>query len=396
MLIATASKSQNLTLRTIDNAEELNTVKDEWESIGFGNFECAYGFYHAFVEYHEPFIRPHICLVENKDDHNVEGMLLARLEKVDLPIRLGYKTLFTNHVNALTILHDGVIAETDEVARLLVSSLKTALKDSNVDVLIIPSLRADIPFGKAIFETFGTTQRERFSLNNIHHFSQLPSSQRDDWMLELKRKNRYNLRRVGSDIHKAFGDRIKVVELKNNEDLERIFEVACPLSAKTYHAKIGGFVDTKQHRAVIEYGLRQQQYRMYVAYIDDQPVAFQPGFVYHGTFFGLTPAYDPAFRKFGLGIYLIAYVMSEIAKDPSIDSWDFGKGEAIYKHKFSTTTWVETEMRIWSVKPRLIAVKFQREVVGFAASALKKVLARWDLEHRVKRIWRDQLAGAKK
>ena len=77
-------------------------------------------------------------------------------------------------------------------------------------------------------------------------------------------------------------------------------------------------------------------FRAYVLYLDDEPVAFWQGQAYNGVFSTGVPGFDPAYADHRVGNYVLFKLIADLCADESIETLDYGFGDAEYKRRFGT------------------------------------------------------------
>ena len=70
-------------------------------------------------------------------------MLIARIERLELAVRAGYRTLYAPQVRSLTVVYGGILGDVDEQTfRLLLGSVRRSLAEGEADVAIFRYLAA--------------------------------------------------------------------------------------------------------------------------------------------------------------------------------------------------------------------------------------------------------------
>ena len=87
-------------------------------------------------------------------------------------------------------------------------------------------------------------------------------------------------------------------------------------------------------------------------YLHGEPVAFQLGTAYRGTYAASGTAFDPAHSEERPGTYLLMKVIEQLCADPAVDRLDFGFGDADYKRAFADESWVEQDVEVFEPRAR--------------------------------------------
>jgi CelD/BcsL family acetyltransferase involved in cellulose biosynthesis len=113
--------------------------------------------------------------------------------------------------------------------------------------------------------------------------------------------------------------------------------------------------------------------------VGDQPVAWNYGFQFNGSWFYYQPTFDSRWRQFSPGFCLLTKMVEQGCDDPQINLLDLGLGEEEYKERFATGYRQTMHATITNSQ----AVRLRETVRYHAASAVK---ASPRLEHWVRRL----------
>lgn len=120
--------------------------------------------------------------------------------------------------------------------------------------------------------------------------------------------------------------------------------------------------------------------------VGDEPVAWNYGFQFAGSWFWYQPTFDSRFQRYYPGLCLLAKIVEEACDRPEISRVDLGLGAEGYKERFATGTRQTLHVTITASTARRI-----KEIVRYhAASAIKSSPP---LEHYVRRLLGRASAG---
>jgi CelD/BcsL family acetyltransferase involved in cellulose biosynthesis len=233
------------------------------------------------------------------------------------------------------------------------------------------------------------------STTSVHWELTVPSSL--DELLEsksskLRKDTRYDERRLT----KEFGDRMTVDVFREPADLERLFRQISEVSATTYQHGLGvAFGDRALDRALTELAAERGWFRAFVLSIDGVPRAFWHGVAHRGRFNLGTPGYDPAYGRLRIGNYLLLRLLDDVCRDPSVEEFDFGFGDAFYKQRLGDRSKVEEDVLIYAPSLRGARVNVTRTAVLKAAGLARQFAERAPALHGLKRRWRSRLSAGK-
>jgi len=120
--------------------------------------------------------------------------------------------------------------------------------------------------------------------------------------------------------------------------------------------------------------------------VGNDPVAWNYGFQFAGSWFWYMPALDHAFRRYYPGLCLLAKIVEEACEKPEINRVDLGLGAEGYKERFATGARQTLDFTISASTARHL-----KEIVRYhAVSAIKSAPP---LEHCVRRLLGRPSAG---
>jgi CelD/BcsL family acetyltransferase involved in cellulose biosynthesis len=111
----------------------------------------------------------------------------------------------------------------------------------------------------------------------------------------------------------------------------------------------------------------------------DDPVAWNYGFLFAGTWFYYQPTFDARWRQFSPGFCLLSKMVEHACDDPEVHLLDLGLGEERYKERFATSY----RQTLHATVTNSQAVRLRETVRYHAASAVKSSPR---LEHWVRRL----------
>lgn len=131
-----------------------------------------------------------------------------------------------------------------------------------------------------------------------------------------------------------------------------------------------------------------------VLYLDEQPVAFWPGYIYNRTFTIGIPGYDPAYAEHRVGTYVQMRLIGDLCANAGVDVVDYGRGDAEYKRRFGSESWEEQDVIAFAPTFRALRVNATRNAIVGAGRGAQAALAKLGLADRVKKRWRERLRAA--
>jgi hypothetical protein len=371
--------------RSIEEVEKLRII---WEGIQFHpNTDIEY--YLTVVNSKEDILRPHVILFSKNSQP--EALAVGRLEKRNIGITLGYKTLFRLKVPCLTILYGGLLGNwSNEISHLLVAELMGSLKRNEADIVWLNLLKSDSQIYEMARAKPNFMCRDHITETNTHWKMTLPNSL-DDFMQTMTSKHRYWLKRLPRVIEKDHPGKVSYKYYHNPEHLERLFTDAEEIAKNTYQRDLNaGFMDNREMRRRLSLSADHGWLRSYLLYIDEKPCAFWIGTLYGKTFHLDFTGYDSVYKRYEPGTILFMKIIEDLAMN-NVAEIDFGFGDALYKQRFGDHNWNESSVFIYAPTMKGILLN----VIRFLNTILHQYAVRFaektNILQKIKRLWRDKL-----
>jgi hypothetical protein len=365
--------------------KEVESLGEAWTSLGGDNVRTNLDYFLWSLTEDRNVIRPHVVSVESHG--RIQAILAARLSAIRLPCQLGYWTAYAPSVRAISVLHDGLLGQTDGVVTAaVIDELLSALDRREADVVLFRGLerRSALDSAATTATTFATRQHNaRSELRWLVLFPKAP----DQYLASLSPSTRKGVRRTANRLERAFGPRLSMRRFAGGDDLDVFVRDAETVAVKTYQRRLGvGFSSDARELARLRKLAKHDWFRAYSLYIDDKPVAFELGELYGGRFRSLAGAYDPTYARDRVGSHLLIKAIEDLGADPAVSIFDFGIGDAEYKRKLANASVEEADVVLYAPRPRPICINLTRSALlglsRVAEAALKPLGVHEALEHR--------------
>ncbi len=369
---------------------ELDAFRGLWDTVAWPRVEADLDFFPLTLDASTG-AEPLAVIVEQ--DGRVGAAAIGRLERATLPAKVGYRTVYAPRLRVLTVPLGASTAADDSAAAALVDALHGLLEGGEADVLSLLGVSVDSPLHRNATARAGV-RRELFTRRTQHWRLELPESF-EDFLASRSKSTRESVKRYGKRLEKTFGDRLRLDVLSEPGHLERILQDLDTVAAKTYQAGLGvAFANADEQRRRLTLGLERGWFRAWVLYLDEQPVAFWPGYVYNRTFTIGIPGYDPAYAEHRVGTYVQMRLIGDLCANAGVDVVDYGRGDAEYKRRFGSESWEEQDVIAFAPTFRALRVNATRNAIVGAGRGAQAALAKLGLADRVKKRWRERLRAA--
>jgi hypothetical protein len=373
-------------IQILKTRAEIEGIREFWHACNPGR-DADLDFYLFFVDLRSEVRRPHVVVLYDGDVP--KALLAGRLEDARMSIKFGYLNLPAPTMQLLQFVHGGWLGDTSNAnAELLIRSVLHSLKTGEADGAVLHYADISSPLFRCAKVLPRWYCSDHAVSPQIHRFRDF-SDKAEGVLANLPTKQRYNLRSRARKLTQDFPN-TRIERISEVDELDRLVANAESVVSKSYQRGLGvGFSATPFVRSRLEFEARKGWLRAYILYLDGQPCAFWIGSLRNRVFVSDYLAFDPAYAKYGPGLYLIVQATNELLQDPSgaaVERIDFGIGDASYKARFSNRERQEAVICMFAPAARAVAINALRSGVGTANDAAKKAMG--PLADRIKRLWR--------
>ncbi|MEN6350232.1 MAG: GNAT family N-acetyltransferase [Syntrophomonas sp.] len=379
----------NYEIKIMRSIEEIEHFRNAWEKLQWhpdGDIDR----FLMLLKARKEILRPHVlCLLQNGIPLT---MIIGRIEKVQLSIKFGYKSLLKPNVRSLTVGCGGIIGETPEnICSQIISELCKSLAGHECDILFLQAVRTDTSFYECVKSQPKYICRDHHPVPSTHWRIILPSTY-EEYLNIFSKKRKHNIKTEANRIKKNFGDNCIIKCYREEKDIDVIIKDQEEIASKTYHRALGvGFVANDGTKKWYQNGLSRGLYRSYILYINESPKAFFDGVRYGDTVYLANTGYDSEYEYYHLGTFLLLHIVKNLCGEEGVKAIDFGLGDAKYKSFVCNDSWQEADIYICAPTLRSIAINTIRLFTAVANQWSKDVLKRYDLEVKIKNLWRGKL-----
>ena len=327
-----------------------------------------------------------------KKGQSPRAMIIGRREKLPIPVRIGYKTLFRPKLNAITVVYGGILGQPDnETSAILCKEIRKLLRKRQIDAIFFNHLRIDSPFYIQI-RRVSFWCRSHFPVIQLHWRMSIPKNI-DEFYAARSKKHRANLKRDQKKLESQYKEHLHIVHYRKDCHLEKMFQDALQISEKTYqHALGAGFHDNSLLRSIIAKDLEKGRLFLSIMYLYNKPVCYQWGTIYRGTYFLEKLGFDPHYASWNVGSVLFLKVLDELCSDPQITQFDFGFGDAEYKQSYGNESWPEAAATyLFALRAYPLAINCITSINSALTLGLMWAVKKCGLYSWIKRKWRKNL-----
>jgi CelD/BcsL family acetyltransferase involved in cellulose biosynthesis len=179
----------------------------------------------------------------------------------------------------------------------------------------------------------------------VNHRIQLPQTA-DEYCAMLSPSTRQNLRRTTRRFLEKNNGRI--VKCSTPDDVPRLLDWTQQIRANSWQGRTFSRLDSgcDSLRDLLAEIAKHGWLRSYVLFDGDQPVAYEHGYVYRHTYYGLECAYDSRWISAGPGSIVLFLAIQDLIEKESTNTLDFGVGDMPYKQTFGNWRQDLTALRL--------------------------------------------------
>jgi GT2 family glycosyltransferase len=383
------SVSQNFVARTLDDVEGLRSA---WDAADVDDIDSHIDYFLTVLRHASNVIRPHVVLLRRPGMADL--MAIARIERLQMPLSLGYRTLAKPTLRAVVLTFGGLVGvRGPEDERLLVDELRRPLSTGEADLLILRKVDVTGTLPQIVVDGVGWLRRSHAQPETSRWVAQVPDSL-DAFLSVRSTKTRQTLRRQDRRLERTYGEGLTLRRFEHPDEIVELFRDLEEVASKTYQRGLGAaYSGSPLDMALIESGLRGGWFRIWMLYVHGHPVAFWSGTTYAGTFATGTPGFDPEYTRDSVGRYTMLRMVEDLCADDRVTRLDFGHGDAEYKAAFATALRTESDVFIVRRGLRPVAVNLVATALFGVNSRARQVAQKTDWGRRLKREWRRRIAS---
>lgn len=382
----------NIAVRVARSVPEVEALREPWTSWP-GQRDSDIDFYLMVLQAYPEMLRPHVVAIYRGG--KPDAILVGRLDRKKVAFNVGYVRGLGSWARCLTFVYGAIHGNASpENTRILVDEVMNSLKRDEADVALLEFVPLDSDLYHIALKAPGGLSRDTRPKSQGHEILVVPDSI-DEIYRRMSGTRREGIRRgIRKFLMRADG-KARIECYRHESELDLLFRDAEEVAKKTYQRGLGaGFANTLEVRERVGLAARKGWLRAYLLYVDDCPVAFWIGTIYNESFTSEYLGYDPKFRQFSPGMFLIMRVIEGFcsrAGGDVVKELDFGLGDAEYKAALCSRGWLEASIYIFAPTLKGMGLKGMRATARVVDGTARKLLVSTNLLPRLKRVWRDHL-----
>lgn len=383
-----AGPARRHTVAVARTEEEVEAWRPWWESMPVTDVDADIDYFLTVVRTDPTVVRPHVMRVDVPGEPPV--LIVARLVKQRFRVKLSGARLGSVGAPALVVAFEGVVGATSETQREAVSTaIREALASGEADVAVFQKTnRASDWF--AHLTDGGSAVLRLVRPEESSWTSELPDSW-EQLLAARSSKSRRQIRFDDNKLRRVYGDRLELRRLDQPEYADIMLPHVRTVASASYQRGLGvSMLDGDVQGALIDLAREKGWLRVWMLYIDGEPVAFWWGITYAGVLAIGSPGYLPAYSKDRVGYFTLRRMLEDAADDPDTVRIDYGTRDADYKERFGDLRSEVSDVLVFAKRPRALAVhaflRSQERAVAIGRAAVTRAGRAED----IRKWWRDR------
>lgn len=380
------------TVQVLRTFSAIDAIRSEWEEMQW-HPNSDFASYRVALRSMSGNASPYVLVV--RKDSRVDVVLVGRIERSHLSAQIGYSTIAGPRIRQVTFIYGGLLGRPSSVdCELLVATLMHDLSEGEADVVFFNHLQADSELYRTVTQTPGPCCRDFCHPKQVHLGMRLAASSAE-FRGRLSSGRRKHLRWQERNFEKAYDGNVTIRCASKVSDFDWMIRDLERVAVHTYQRGLGaGFQNSPGEVERLRFRAEKQWLRTYILYAADNPCAFWSGTLYAKTFHSDFMGFDPCYRQYSPGMYLIMKVIDSLCSetgDRDVSDIDFGLGDAEYKRMLSDHEWRDASPLIFAPRMRGFLLNAYHTPLVFIDRCGRRVLNS-DLQTRIKRLWRDRIS----
>jgi hypothetical protein len=375
----------------ITSVEEIDKMRHLWEKWQY-HPNADIDFYQMILKVRKEVAEPYIVMLF--EGINPISILVGRKEVSEIPFKAGYLNLFKIRVVAFNVIYGGCLGNFSEKnSELVVDGLKELIKKKEFEIVFFHLINVESALYKVLRNSSSYLFRDNLRISNVHWKMNVPNRY-DEILAKLKRKHRYWLRRVSTQLEKDEANQIRIKCISKIDNIESTCKDIEAIAKNTYHRGLGvGFTNNEEYRERLQLLSDKGWLLLYILYIKGVPMAYWLTTIYKGIIHLNATGYNSQYQKYEIGTYVLTKLFEDICNKKKANVVDFGFGDALYKQRFGDNSWEESDYILFPKTIKGAGVNFLRMVIYKISDIVKRSLKRSNLINSIKKIWRNKLKG---
>lgn len=335
------------------NSVDVEKLRKIWSELPRTHVDADIDHFLTVVKGSPSVVRPHVLhiLGDNRD-----LIVVARLANHSFSLTAGYTTVASTIAPALVVSFGGILgAHTVQDYQYALAVLRDQAKDE-ADAIVFQK----VDTSSMLFEHLHRCGHRALRLTrpSVSTWStELPTSW-EALLAKRSSKSRRQLRYDDNRLRRTYDERLKLRRLDSDEHRLRLLVDLRTVASASYQSNLKvSVLDDPLQFALISAARSTRSLRVWMLYIDEEPVAFWWGVIHGGTLIIGSPGFRPEYTKERVGYFTFRRMIEDACADPAISHIEYGPGEADYKKRFATHRAEVADVILFEARARSLVLK---------------------------------------
>ncbi len=158
-----------------------------------------------------------------------------------------------------------------------------------------------------------------------------------------------------------------------------------------------GIENNQETRSLLEFAAAKGWLRSYLLFCNNQPIAFQLGYLYNGTYYAEQTGYDPDWAARSVGTIMQIHRIRNLINLGGVSKLDFLYGDNEKKRSLSNTAHSEQNFYFVPRKFPISLIAYGLRLFNWLVEIFSRLLEKSELKSRIRRFLRQRaIQGEKK
>lgn len=246
-------------------------------------------------------------------------------------------------------------------------------------------------FGQFILENNGLRKHYQVLPYGQSYFRRLISLPKDfeTYLKGLGNSTRYEMKRALRLLEKDTEITTSYRIFTQPEEVAELLKLLQQVSTKTYQHQLLnlGINDNVENHHTFELAARKGWLRSLILFSNNEPIAFQHGFLYNKCFYLTHIGYDPAWAKWSVGTITHAYLIQNLI-EVGAEKFDFLYGDNGSKARLSNNQREEQNFYIVPRKFPISLIALMLQAFNFVMNKLGSTIEKFGIKTLIRRFLR--------
>jgi hypothetical protein len=331
----------NLSVQVADSLSAIEALRPTWRDWTH-NLDSDLDYYLHKLKSDSTILRPYVITICRGSIP--QAMLVGQVRKRRLSTVVAFVDIYSPKARVLEVLAGGRMGrQSTAIDRLFVRQLRNCLRQEDIDSVCLQRLALESDLFHELQQVSRLMTKEPAAYS-VLALTSAPGTRVRTFsgksMREVRRKTRL--------LERAFPSRALFRCFSSPGELDLGLRDATAVGLTTWQHHLGySRLNKPWTREDLAFCAQRGWLRIYVMYVDRDPVAFLIGQQYRQTFYCQSTGYRPDFRQYSVGSLLTSWALKNLAS-AGVEQVDLGAGDQELHRRLGCDAHEESTMYLWA------------------------------------------------